>query len=314
MRGTRILALALATVLVAILFAACSDDDGPGPSANQPPSAPELDVSSGAPADDATGVARATTLAWTCSDPDDFEDALIYDVLLGPDLPPSVVANSLANTSFGAGLLDANTQYYWQIIAIDPKGARTSSPVWAFTTAASVALCVSPTVWSAPASGGQKLLQISDCGGSSGFAFSASSGASWCTINPTQGIVPNSVTVTASNNTTGFSRTSAVTITASGISGSPRQLEVTQVSSVSATIVVRNAWTYPISARVDGTQYDIGPGQSRTIPMLSTTTTLCIWECPVNPCRWDCAYTVRVGQHYKVVQYGAVNDLLLQGD
>lgn len=311
----RIVAMCATVELVALAQSVgCAKDTTKPPQANRAPNAPVIDQSSGAPADNATGVARVATLAWTCSDPDG--DELFYNVHLGKALPPTVVASSLSEESFGTGTLDAGAQYFWQIEAVDPLGEHTSSPVWSFSTAAQASLCVSPVAWTSPPTGGQKVVQISDCNATSVFSFSAAAANSWCTLNRTSGSVPSTVTMTTANNMTGFSRSTAVTITAPGSAGSPRLVEVTQASSVNASIVVRNAWLdypYSVAVSVCGHQYDIGPGKSVTIPMCSTSATLCIWECPTSGCRWDCAYTVTVGNHYKVTNYSG-NDLRLDGD
>lgn len=303
------------TPLMMLLASGCVfDDEDPLP-ANLPPSAPALDLLSGAPDDEATGVSRAVTLAWMCSDPDDSDDSLVFDVFLGSILPPSPVADDLQERSFGTGLLEAGQQYYWQVSAADPHGGVTTSPIWSFTTAASISLCVTPSSWTVPATGGQKQVQILDCGNTSNFSFTVSSSGSWCSISLTQGTVPSATTMTAANNTTGFSRSSNIAITASGVSGSPQYIEATQASSVSPEIVVRNAWLdypYSVAVRVCGQRYDIGPGKSVTIQMCKTTDVLCIWECPTTGCRWDCGWSVTVGNHYKVTQYG--DDLRLDGD
>jgi hypothetical protein len=44
------------------------------------------------------------------------------------------VAENLSTTKYDPGLMDANTTYYWQIVAKDYSGATTPGPIWSFTT------------------------------------------------------------------------------------------------------------------------------------------------------------------------------------
>jgi len=73
------------------------------------------------------------TLSWTGGDPDG--DAVTYDVYLeaGNSDPDILVSNDQSSTSFLTGTLNSNTIYYWKIIAMDSRGAITTSPIWQFT-------------------------------------------------------------------------------------------------------------------------------------------------------------------------------------
>ena len=88
-----------------------------------PPAAPVLSL----PANGATGVLVAPTLAWTPS-----TGATSYDVSFGTSAAPSVVANT-SGTSYSPGTLSATTTYYWQIAAKNAAGSAASA-TWSFTT------------------------------------------------------------------------------------------------------------------------------------------------------------------------------------
>lgn len=87
-----------------------------------------------APADNASGQALGTALAWSGGDPD--SDVVTYAVYLGTGFSPPQVATGLTAPTYDPpGNLQAGTLYHWRIAATD--GAITStSPVWSFRTIA----------------------------------------------------------------------------------------------------------------------------------------------------------------------------------
>jgi hypothetical protein len=96
------------------------------PAGPPPPGAP----SSPAPADGATGVSTAPTLAWSSS------GATAYDVKFGTVTPPTTtVSSGQSAASYSPAGLANDTTYYWQIVATNTSGS-TAGPVWSFTTAA----------------------------------------------------------------------------------------------------------------------------------------------------------------------------------
>ena len=82
-----------------------------------------------------TGVDVNASLSWLCNDPDG--DDITYDVYFEEDnpVPNELVSNNQTGNSYDpAGSMEFNTNYYWQIIAWDSKGASTPGPVWHFVT------------------------------------------------------------------------------------------------------------------------------------------------------------------------------------
>jgi hypothetical protein len=84
------------------------------------------------PEDEETNVEIDISLSWTCGDPN--EDTLLYDVYFGTDSSPPKVESNHSATTYDPGILDFETEYFWQIIARDPRGLTTSGPIWSFTT------------------------------------------------------------------------------------------------------------------------------------------------------------------------------------
>lgn len=89
-----------------------------------------------APANNAANVsATLASLTWTATDPEN--DDLTYDVYLGTTSAPAPVATGLTSASYTLpSLLSPTTVYYWKIVAHDPYGGQSTSPVWQFTTGA----------------------------------------------------------------------------------------------------------------------------------------------------------------------------------
>ncbi len=77
-----------------------------------------------------------STLSWLGGDPNP-GDSVVYDVYFGTSLPLPKVSDNQPETTYDPGLLDYETTYLWQIIAMDNHGASTEGPVWHFTTESS---------------------------------------------------------------------------------------------------------------------------------------------------------------------------------
>jgi hypothetical protein len=95
---------------------------------NNPPNPP----SNPNPANGSTNQPVNLTLNWTCTDPDG--DPLTYDIYLGNNNNPPLIAPNQSNNIFNLGALNYNTTYYWKIVAKDNQGHSTSGTVWDFKT------------------------------------------------------------------------------------------------------------------------------------------------------------------------------------
>jgi hypothetical protein len=97
---------------------------------NSNPAAPSGPI----PANNAVGISRTARINWIATDPEG--DALTYDVFLGKTaIPATIVATGVSDTTYGViKPLSAATDYYWKVVATDPYGGTSVSPVWKFTT------------------------------------------------------------------------------------------------------------------------------------------------------------------------------------
>lgn len=88
------------------------------------------------PAVAATKVSCNPTITWKATDPEG--DDLTYDLYLGTTATPTtVVASGLTAATFAVtATLTPNAPYYWKVVAHDPYGGSSVSPVWNFTTGA----------------------------------------------------------------------------------------------------------------------------------------------------------------------------------
>jgi len=100
------------------------------------PNTPPEQPSNPDPTDNATDVPIDKTLSWICFDPDG--DSLTYDIYFGTSSNPPLVKQNHTSNTYNPGSLNYNTKYYWKIVAKDGKGGQTSSPVWNFTTKATL--------------------------------------------------------------------------------------------------------------------------------------------------------------------------------
>lgn len=93
---------------------------------------PPVIVGAPIPANGATGVYLSASLVWGAADIDG--DPLVFDIYFGTSPDPPLLAANHPNTSYAPAGLQFDTLYYWRIVARDPPGHETSSPVWSFTT------------------------------------------------------------------------------------------------------------------------------------------------------------------------------------
>jgi hypothetical protein len=129
----------LVLLLLTTLLASCGGDDPVAPVVDDPvvnraPGVPTIDTAEGAPADGAVDVATTMMFHWDCTDPDG--DALTYTFLFASNPTPTPISTDQASNQFGPMSMLSATTFSWQVVAKDPDGLTTVSPVWSFTTAA----------------------------------------------------------------------------------------------------------------------------------------------------------------------------------
>jgi uncharacterized protein (TIGR02145 family) len=95
---------------------------------NQPSEAPK----DPAPADQAGAVTTRANLSWTCIDPD--ADSMKYDIYLGRDSNPGLVASDVTTAQYATLPLEFGKTYYWKVVAKDPYQHVVAGPVWSFET------------------------------------------------------------------------------------------------------------------------------------------------------------------------------------
>lgn len=96
---------------------------------NSVPAAPVLTT----PLNNAVAVSNTATLNWTCTDPE--SDDLTFDVYFGKTATPAVAASGVTALTYAPALSPVTT-YYWKIVAHDPYGGSSVSPIYSFTTGA----------------------------------------------------------------------------------------------------------------------------------------------------------------------------------
>ena len=128
---------ALAILICAFFLSSCDNSTGPtlvnnngNNNGNQAPAAPN----SPSPADSSVNQSNNVTLSWHCTDPN-AGDTLKYDVYISNSPVPTLLTSNLVNPSYGIGIVDHNTTFYWKVVAKDNHGASTNSPIWRFKTA-----------------------------------------------------------------------------------------------------------------------------------------------------------------------------------
>jgi hypothetical protein len=104
---------------------------------NNPPNPP----SNLSPAHGSINQALDVDLSWTCSDPDP-GDTVTYDVYFEADdtTPHNLICNDVSTPVCDPGRLDANTHYYWYVVATDNHAASSTGDIWDFTTKSAIYL------------------------------------------------------------------------------------------------------------------------------------------------------------------------------
>jgi hypothetical protein len=94
---------------------------------------------------------QVQSLSWTGTEP------FLNDVYFGTTSPPPLVAADGYATTYTLPRLDPCTTYYWKVVSKNAGGSL-SSPIWSFTTAASVSLTASYIRF--PAAGGTGYISV----------------------------------------------------------------------------------------------------------------------------------------------------------
>ena len=84
------------------------------------------------PYDTADRQPATLTLAWNATDPEGLP--LHFDVYLGTDADPPLIASNVMSPSLDVGPLAFDTAYHWKVVAFDPINQATAGPVWSFRT------------------------------------------------------------------------------------------------------------------------------------------------------------------------------------
>ncbi len=118
-------AMVLFSIFILVLQACLKTNFPP----NLPPSKPDDPV----PANGATNVSLSPILEWNCSDPEG--DKLTYDIYFGEDAASlTLIKGNIESTSCEVRDLQADTTYYWKVVAKDNWGNKTVGDIWHFTT------------------------------------------------------------------------------------------------------------------------------------------------------------------------------------
>ncbi|MBU1651959.1 hypothetical protein KKA00_07040 [bacterium] len=117
----------LSIVSVTLLLTSCEE------SATDPERQAPYDPAVPSPADGATLTSPLQYLSWNCTDPNG--DALTFQVYLGTDDDPPLIAENLTSNVYFPEDLEQAVTYHWKVVATDDAGNSTTSPVWHFTTA-----------------------------------------------------------------------------------------------------------------------------------------------------------------------------------
>ncbi|MFH1862386.1 MAG: hypothetical protein ABH878_06185, partial [bacterium] len=115
----------LSIVSVTLLLTSCEE------SATDPERQAPYDPAVPSPADGATLTSPLQYLSWNCTDPNG--DALTFQVYLGTDDDPPLIAENLTSNVYFPEAVEQLTTYYWKVVATDDAGNSTTSPVWHFT-------------------------------------------------------------------------------------------------------------------------------------------------------------------------------------
>lgn len=88
------------------------------------------------PDDGGTRKSLNAYLAWDVVEPRLQVDGVTFSIYLDPGdpTPDTAIAHGLTVPSFDPVTFEADTQYFWQVVAVDADGRSVTGPVWSFRT------------------------------------------------------------------------------------------------------------------------------------------------------------------------------------
>jgi outer membrane protein assembly factor BamB len=129
------------------MFQHDSQHTGMAQTNNTYPSKPNLT----SPEDGDTNIATSDLiLKWNASSDSDEGDTVTYDLYFSKDSSPKLYKSDLSSTQYTIESLDADTTYYWKVVAKDTKGGIASSNIWSFTTKQNSDNSIGKKKWSYP--------------------------------------------------------------------------------------------------------------------------------------------------------------------
>ncbi len=173
-------------------------------------------------------------LVWRANSETDLRHYQIYRSVtkgFSPQPTDSLVIVLKPDTTFSDTRVTNGQTYYYRLSAFDSTGNESefSNESSATPQAPTAILNVDPLTWYAPAAGGTSpSVFVTNIGTGGAIFYSVTKNVAWLTLSATEGNTPGSFTMTAAANTTGADRSGSVTVTASGVSGSPKTIAVYQ--------------------------------------------------------------------------------------
>ncbi|OQX25344.1 MAG: hypothetical protein BWK80_16070 [Desulfobacteraceae bacterium IS3] len=162
------------------------------------------------------------------------------------------IADSTVVTLTPSAELDYSQVYYVGIGAVveDYAGNDIAIASAKFTTKTAPqipVLSVTPASLDLTAAASTATLTVANTGTGT-MNWTAAESLSWLSISPTSGTVNGTVTVTYDANSTGASRTGTITVTASGATGSPKSISVTQAAAGQEPVLSVTPASFELSA------------------------------------------------------------------
>jgi len=166
-------------------------------------------------------------------------------------------------------------------IQVTAAGA-TGSPVNVTVTQAGATaipvLSVSPASISAASSAGSASLAVSNTGGGTlSWVASVTSGSTWLSILPTSGTNAGTIAVSYAANSDTGSRTGAIQVTASGATGSPVNVSVTQAGATAAPVLSVSPASISAASSAGSASLNVSNSGGGTLSWFASVTSGASW-------------------------------------